>query len=114
MRPKRIQRKRTKGWRKPGGAVIVDRTSRWGNPFRVGDPDVPDRAAAVRKFEEWLIPYRSNKTGTIEQYLISEANMAEVQEALRGRDLVCFCPLDEPCHADVLLRIANDAPMVQR
>lgn len=28
---------------------------------------------------------------------------------LRGRDLVCWCPLDAPCHADTLLAIANPA-----
>lgn len=22
-------------------------------------------------------------------------------------DLMCFCPLDQPCHADVLLELAN-------
>lgn len=26
---------------------------------------------------------------------------------LRGRDLACWCPLDQPCHADVLLDLAN-------
>lgn len=26
---------------------------------------------------------------------------------LRGKDLACFCPLDKPCHADVLIEIAN-------
>ena len=28
-------------------------------------------------------------------------------EIIRGRDLACFCPLDRPCHADVLLELAN-------
>ena len=31
----------------------------------------------------------------------------DVREHLRGRDLACWCPLDEPCHADVLLAVAN-------
>lgn len=35
-RPQRIQRKRTKGWRMPEGAVYVGRPSRWGNPWSVG------------------------------------------------------------------------------
>jgi hypothetical protein len=26
---------------------------------------------------------------------------------LRGKNLACWCPLDQPCHADVLLEIAN-------
>jgi hypothetical protein len=74
--PKRIQLRRTKGWRKPEGAVVVARPSRWGNPYRIGG-DV-DAAEAVRQFRDEL-----------------------------GRDLACWCPLDEPCHADVLLELAN-------
>jgi hypothetical protein len=31
-----------------------------------------------------------------------------VKRELHGRDLACYCPLDEPCHADVLLAIANE------
>lgn len=26
---------------------------------------------------------------------------------LAGKDLACWCPLDRPCHADVLLELAN-------
>lgn len=88
--PKRIQRSRKKGWRKPEGAVIVDRTSKWGNPFKIGDHNVPDAETAVRKFEAWC----------------TEIEPQELEE-LTGKDLVCFCPLDQPCHADVLLRWAN-------
>src|SRR5690606_40457446 len=47
--PKRIRRLRSKGWRR-GDAVIVDRTSRYGNPWKVGDPGVPDRQTAVARF----------------------------------------------------------------
>ena len=89
--PKRIQRSRKKGWRKPEGAVIVDRTSRWGNPFKVGDLGIPDNAAAVEAFEHY-----TNISGT-----------ADDISKLQGKDLICFCTLDQPCHADVLLRLAN-------
>ncbi|EPX82062.1 hypothetical protein Salmuc_02429 [Salipiger mucosus DSM 16094] len=30
-----------------------------------------------------------------------------MQTVLRGRDLACWCPLDRPCHADILLELAN-------
>jgi len=89
--PSRIQRKRTKGWRKPLGAVCVTRPGRWGNPFKVGDPDVLDAATAVRRFELETLP--TWPPGRI--------------EPLRGRDLACYCRLDQPCHADILLEIAN-------
>ena len=48
--PERIQLKRSKGWRMPPNTVKVDRTTRWGNPYRVGMPGVPDRATAVALF----------------------------------------------------------------
>lgn len=93
--PVRVQRKRTKGWRKPPNTVIVDRTSRYGNPFKVGD-DVPglkgvpmDAEDAVHWFEVLHLPKFKHP------------------ERIRGKNLACFCPLDQPCHADVLLRWAN-------
>jgi len=88
--PQRIQRKRTKGWRKPEGAVIVDRTTAWGNPFKAGDPGIPDAQTAVDLFEQWCA---KNKPKDLDE--------------LRGKDLACFCSLDQPCHADVLIRLAN-------
>lgn len=92
-RPRRIQRSRAKGWRKPDGAIIVDRTSRWGNPYRVGI-DATSNAEAVGMFRRYLAgrPDLVNK----------------IRQELRGHDLVCFCDLAQPCHADVLLALAND------
>lgn len=102
--PKRIQRKRTKGWRMPEGAVYVGRGSRWGNPFRWESPStiaaferseiayvhvVESRAAAVFMFRKHRRPFN--------------VDLAE----LRGKDLACWCAPDQPCHADVLLEWAN-------
>lgn len=97
MTPQRIQRRRTKGWRMPAGAVNVCRPSDWGNPFRVGDIAMPHvvtvtPALACALFEAWVIEH---------------GWLTQIQGELEGRDLVCWCPLDQPCHADVLLRIAN-------
>jgi hypothetical protein len=36
-----------------------------------------------------------------------ELDLDEARRELGGRDLVCWCPIDQPCHADVLLEIAN-------
>jgi hypothetical protein len=54
------------------------------------------RAEAIRRYREDLLAGRLNVT------------VADVKRELRGRDLACYCPLDEPCHADVLLAVAND------
>lgn len=89
--PKRIQMTRNKPWRcEHPDAVIVARPSKWGNPFKIGDENVPDAETAVAKFRDW---------GT-------EIEADELAE-LRGKDLACWCPLGQPCHADVLLEWAN-------
>lgn len=87
--PLRIRRKRTKGWRRPEDAVIVDRTSRWGNPYEVKEFG---RVEAIAMYERWLL----GNTDLIAQL-----------PDLRGKRLACFCKLNEPCHADVLARLAN-------
>ena len=103
--PKRIQRKRTKNWRLPRGAVIVDRTSHWGNPYIIGDlfnGGNIGRNEAVMLYRLALIEHR-----------LQYANVARVRAELAGHDLACWCPLDQPCHADVLLDIANPTPTEQ-
>lgn len=93
--PFRVQRKRVKGWRKPENTVCVDRTTRWGNPFKVGT-DAPDAFDAVDKFENWLL--------TTNQGL---EIFSRCKIELRGKNLACWCKPGTPCHADVLLRLAN-------
>lgn len=83
--PQRIQRKRTKGWRMPEGAVYVGRPTKWGNPFSTADFTASD---AVACFADEIAPRLD---------LLP----------LRGKDLACWCALDQPCHADVLLELAN-------
>jgi hypothetical protein len=89
--PKRIQRKRTKGYRMPDGAKSVARPSRWGNPYRVEDCE--SRAACLEKFEAY-----------VQRRLREDPDWLA---PLRGYDLACYCALDEQCHADVLLEYAN-------
>ena len=85
----------------PDGGVYVGRAapglrkSPYANPFKVG-PDALDRAEAVELYREWL------------------ANTSIDVSALRGHDLACWCPLDQPCHADVLLELANCNPKEDR
>ena len=94
--PRRIQRKRTAGWRMPANTVYVGRPTRWGNRF--GADNTPgSRAGARRLFRLWVNQHPAY------------ADAARVE--LAGKNLACWCPLGQPCHADVLLEIAN-APAV--
>jgi hypothetical protein len=111
--PERIQRKRTKGWRMPENAVYVGRPTRWGNPYAVGDPGIPDRAAAVATFKR-LLELRQRDPALPSAELFSGQGIPEYPSAdeirlkLWGRNLACWCPLDQPCHADVLLKLASE------
>jgi hypothetical protein len=104
--PQRIQLRRTAGWRMPAGAVKVDRSTRWGNPFVVGVHGT--RAECVAAFEQLLAgePVVGSGPSANEQQACLEHACAHLAE-LRGKDLACWCPTDQACHADVLLRLAN-------
>lgn len=87
--PKRIQRKRTKGWRMPANTVYVGRPSVYGNPF--GLYVYGTREKAVEGYRLYLKMFPS---------------MADyVRRTLKDKDLACWCRLDQPCHADVLLEL---------
>lgn len=110
MKPQRIQLKRTKGWRKPEGAVVVSRPSQWGNPFAPGNiyrfvtingvyfGSVESKEHAAELFREWFM-HSDSENGRAARDL--------AREELAGKSLACWCPLDQPCHADVLLEVAN-------
>lgn len=99
--PKRIQLRRTKGWRKPAGAVVVSRPSKWGNPFRF-DPELLARGVMILRdhVAQVLESYESHVKAEV------AAGRLDLSE-LAGKDLCCWCKPGAPCHADVLLRLAN-------
>jgi hypothetical protein len=96
--PKRIQRKRTKGWNMPPGTVYVGRPSKWGNPFTAyPNADHEERAYIVAEYSAWL------------RFDPGAEHLRQWLYELRGKDLACWCGLEQPCHADVLLEFANAA-----
>lgn len=106
-RPQRIQLRRTKGWRKPEGAVVVARPSVWGNPWTLGDTaDLGlsmerRRQTAVERFAaEWEVCLVSDND-IHERLDVDPATPALdlVRDRLGGKDLCCWCPLDQPFHA---------------
>lgn len=134
--PERIQLRRTKGWRKPEGAIVVARPSKWGNPIRITPERNDDRHGApimyrvhgspmdrhggpaycdidtARHFAAWFFEC-DLLNGRYPEY----PSIAEIQAELAGRDLACWCPprklsrngspREINCHADVLLDAAN-------
>ena len=90
MTPRRVQLSRKPGWRKPPGAVVVSRPTRWGNPYPVA---TYGRDQAVALFRRYLADHPE---------LVEAA-----RQELAGKDLACWCKPDELCHADIWLQVAN-------
>lgn len=121
--PQRIQRRRTKGWRMPDGAVYVGRPTKWGNPFQVRhNRSVPGEGAWFVDDGigvEFFTTEREAAFYAMEAYRswLDWPEQADLRHAaaqrLAGYDLACWCPLEDaegnrvPCHADVLLGLAN-------
>ena len=91
MTPKRVQLSRRRGWRKPAGAVVVSRPTRWGNPYPVARYG---RDQAVAMFRGYLADHPE---------LVEAA-----RQELAGKDLACWCKPGELCHADIWLEVANE------
>lgn len=115
MTPQRIQLSRKKGFRLQAAsmalnglpAVRVDRATRWGNPYRIGDtvhrgPSFSGRDERVRDAEHAVQLFR--------QWLFTQGRSADLIPLLRGKNTACWCEVGAPCHADVLLEIANTHP----
>lgn len=114
--PRRIQLRRTKGWRKPPNTVVVARPSKWGNPFTVEGAReagfLNPQKATVEAFRDWLNgdPWAC---GCEEDHEARRQTILARLPDLRGKNLACWCRLKDekgkpvPCHADVLLELAN-------
>lgn len=109
--PKRIQLSRRKGWRIPPNTVKVDRTTKWGNPYRIGKP--VDLKVVKKWGWKFGQPERvcANASEAVSRFRsvlsLDGAGIYCVQKELRGKDLACWCKPGAPCHADVLLEVAN-------
>ena len=116
-KPIRIQRKRTKGWQMPPNTVYVGRPTRWGN-YLFDKRDVED---AIETGTMYIDDYGAvTLRKALEIYkrdMVDEehtVNFEDWIEPLRGKNLACWCPLRDksgkivPCHADILLKIANE------
>lgn len=102
--PIRIQLRRTKGWRMPENTVKVDRTTKWGNPFPVARTKRIHPKEAGLTAEDAVAAFREHMEDLIEE----NGNLWLL--ALTGKNLACWCKIGSPCHADVLLELANAQP----
>lgn len=115
MTPQRYQRKRTRGYKLPPHTKCVDRTTKWGNPFKVVD-DKP--GYSVTSTGGVKMPFITKKAAiqlSIEMYISwlyntpqGNLTMQQAKKELKGYNLACYCSLESECHGSVLLKIANE------
>ncbi|KAA0571115.1 DUF4326 domain-containing protein [Azospirillum sp. Sh1] len=126
--PRRIQRSRAKGWRMPANAIYVGRGTPYGNPWRVGQRGEPEPRTGptddkrydlggggyLRAFNPpikiHLFPAPLTAEDVVSRYrahIVETVGVERIRHDLAGRDLACWCKPGAPCHADVLLEIAN-------
>lgn len=108
--PKRIQRRRVKGWRMPPDTVSITRPGKWGNPFKVGSYSYEVDAFILNPFnaKPVLVKDVEMSLRMYKEYIDREVKFKRRNlEELRGKNLACFCKEGEPCHGDVLLELSN-------
>lgn len=117
-RPKRIQRKRTKGWKMPEGTIYVGRPTVWGNPFWHAQK-FHGVVKAIDLYRQLFLGWNPSVAAGLPTFTsiyqdhcdwlkrLNRQPLEAVRSELRGHDLACWCRLDQPCHADVLLELAN-------
>lgn len=100
-KPKRIQRRRTKGWRIPPNSKYIGRGTLWGNPYRVKGPLVhPNERRAYSNLDAVAMYRWALRTGRLPY------NEADIRANFKGVEyIVCWCKPNEACHGDVILKI---------
>jgi len=102
MKPQRIQQKRTKGFKLPPNSVSVARPHKHGNPFVVGwhVECWTEKVCLVKNSQDAVDFYRAFATKKLR-------DDPHWFDDVRGKNVSCFCKVGEPCHADVILELAN-------
>lgn len=111
-RPQRVQLSRRRGWRMPPHTVKVDRSTRFGNPFVTGRDGTRPYCVHLFKYllADGLVALSVGPSPDVQ--VAAAARIRRDLSILTGRHLACWCPLSAPCHADVLLALANAWPIV--
>lgn len=117
MKPRRMQLSRHKGFNLQAASQAlnglparrVTRPGKWGNPFSIAEVAARHgldaeaaQAKAVAMCADWL-------HGRLDPKLSPGAppSREEIRAELRGHNLACWCKPGTPCHADVLIEMAN-------
>lgn len=120
IKPIRIQRKRTKGWKMPENTLSVTRPGKYGNIFKVGEilsytrritKVNKDSSISGRLYTGKLkVKNKKHSLQLYRDYAESKFDNGEwdKEEILKYDYIACWCALDKPCHVDILLELANE------
>ncbi len=120
---KRIQRKRTLGWKMPENTVSITRPGRFGNPFRIGwwyrqddlsgVTGMPTRPSEYNSLQWSQIEDAQHAVDRFHRYIWAEGSKRKNCEInklameLKNKDVACWCKENEPCHGDVWLEYSE-------
>jgi Domain of unknown function (DUF4326) len=115
MKPVRIQRRRTKGFKMPANTIYVGRPTKWGNPFDTASyrAVILFRDLMEGGSDRIMERHHPTKHYSLGDFVLAQkldavrASIIKALPELRGKNLACWCGLDRACHADVLLQLAN-------
>lgn len=120
---KRIQRKRTKGYRNPEGTRYVGRGTKYGNPFRLSkDGYIEFFNVITNEWEQWslsggfeindiigmYVMWITNELHPYKGVIVKPPTIDDLKELKNYKYLSCYCPLSEPCHVDILIKLINN------
>lgn len=88
----------------PPNTVYVGRPTKWGNPFDWMTFNAVGAPKKRRKARDW---YQDWIDGKLDVYNDERDDVLGSVRELTGKNLACWCPEDQPCHADILLQFAN-------
>jgi len=74
-----------------GRCVVIDRTSKWGNPFRIGRDGT--RGEVIAKYRAWIL---------------TQPQLLAALPTLKDKVLACWCRPHLPCHGDVLAEMVDE------
>lgn len=94
---------------------FVGRPTKWGNPFKI---DTSNGKCGALGLQRGVADSPKHAVIFYEQHIrrVMDASRCDVKEylpyymmlnELSGKNLACFCAEGQPCHADILLKIAN-------
>lgn len=114
MKPVRIQRSRQRKQVSPNGLpiVYVGRGTKYGNPFKLGEKAGDEWKGIFDKNDSYIylskgkVLKRKDALYLFEKYKSLE--MSEFREVNGGKNVSCWCKVEEECHADLLMKLWNE------